>query len=221
MQPTAPGDALEHTEAATIAARELSMNTLPSHWIIAAVVLAIGVVALAAWFSAQKKRQSQRLRQRFGSEYDRAVTEFGGRAKAEAALKAREKRVEGLDIIALAPADAARFTQAWAALQGRFVDNPKAAVVQADQLVRELMLKRGYPMGDFERRAADISVDHPALVETYRAAQTIALRNERGEADTEALRKAVVHYRALFDELLQVREADAEVVSGKQIPAHS
>jgi hypothetical protein len=197
------------------------MNTIPTHWIILAVIFAIAAVALAAWFSSQKKRQSQRLQQRYGPEYDRAVTEFGGRAKAEAALKAREKRVEGLDIIALAPADAARFTQAWAALQGRFVDNPKGAVVQADQLVRELMLKRGYPMGDFERRAADISVDHPALVETYRAAQAIALRNERGEADTEALRKAVVHYRALFDELLEVREADAEVVSSKHIPAHS
>jgi|ERR1700722_9911387 hypothetical protein len=197
------------------------MNTIPAQWIILAVVIAIAAVALAAWVSSQRKRRSQRLQQRFGPEYDRAVTEFGSRAKAEAALKAREERVEGLDIVALAPADAARFTQAWAALQGRFVDNPKGAVVQADQLVRELMLKRGYPMGDFERRAADISVDHPALVETYRAAQTIALRNERGEADTEALRKAVVHYRALFDELLEVRKADEELVSGKQIPAHS
>jgi hypothetical protein len=197
------------------------MNTIPTQWIILAVLLAIAVVALAAWYSAQKKRRSQRLQQRFGTEYDRAVTEFGSRAKAEAALKARETRVEGLDIIALAPADAARFSQAWAALQGRFVDNPKGAVVQADQLVRELMAKRGYPMGDFERRAADISVDHPALVETYRAAQAIAVRNERGEADTEALRKAVVHYRALFDELLEVRKPDGEIVSGKQIPAHS
>jgi hypothetical protein len=197
------------------------MNTIPTPWIIFAIILAIGAVALAAWFSSQRKRRSQRLQQRFGREYDRAVAEFGGRAKAEAALKAREKRVEGLDIIALAPADAARFTQAWAALQGRFVDNPKGAVVQADQLVRELMLKRGYPMGDFELRAADISVDHPALVETYRAAQTIAVRNERGEADTEALRKAVVHYRALFDELLEVGEVEEKLVSGEQIPAHS
>jgi hypothetical protein len=105
----------------------------------------------------------------------------------------------------LAPPDAARFTQAWNALQSRFVDDPKAVVVQADQLVRELMLKRGYPMGDFERRAADISVDHPTVVEIYRAAQAIAVRDQRGEADTEELRKAVVHYRALFDELLEVR----------------
>ena len=196
------------------------MNTIPHQWIILAVVLAIAAVALAAWFSSQRKRQSQRLQQRFGPEYDRAVAELG-RTKAEAALKEREKRVEGLDIIALSPAEAARFTQAWAAVQGRFVDNPKAAVVQADQLVRELMLKRGYPTGDFERRAADISVDHPALVETYRAAQAIAARNERGEADTEALRKAVVHYRALFDELLEVRKADGEAIAHEEIPAHS
>jgi hypothetical protein len=197
------------------------MNTIPTHWIILAVILVVAAVALAAWFSSRKKRQTQRLQQRFGPEYDRAVTEFGGRAKAESELKARARRVEDLDIIALAPADATRFTQAWAALQGRFVDNPKGTVVQADQLVREVMLKRGYPMGDFERRAADISVDHPGLVETYRAAQTIAVRNEHGEADTEALRKAVVHYRALFDELLEVREAQGEAVPGERIPAHS
>lgn len=102
-----------------------------------------------------------------------------------------------------------------------FVDNPKGVVVQAHQLVRELMLKRGYPMGDFERRAADISVDHPAVVENYRAAQAIAARDERGEADTEELRKAVVHYRVLFDELLEVREVKQEVLSAEQTAVHA
>jgi len=106
-------------------------------------------------------------------------------------------------------------------LQGRFVDNPKGVVVQADQLVRELMLKRGYPMGDFEHRAADISVDHPTVVEHYRAAQAIAARDERGEADTEELRKAVVHYRVLFDEMLEVGEAKQEVLSAKQTAVHA
>jgi hypothetical protein len=197
------------------------MHTIPTQWLIIAGVFALAAIALAAWLSAQKKRQSQRLQQRFGPEYDRAVTELGGRAKAESVLKAREKRVEGLEIVALSPADAERFSQAWVALQGRFVDNPKGTVVQADQLVRELMLKRGYPMGDFELRAADISVDHPGVVETYRAAQAVAVRNERGEADTEALRKAIVHYRALFDELLEVHEVPAEIVAEGQIPAHS
>jgi hypothetical protein len=197
------------------------MNTIPAHWIIPAVVLAVVVLAAAAWFLSQKKRQSQRLQQRFGPEYGRAVTEFGGRTKAESALKAREKRVERLDIIALAPAEAARFAQAWTALQSRFVDDPKAVVIQADHLVRELMVKRGYPMGDFELRAADISVDHPAVVEAYRAAQAIAVRNERGEADTEALRRAVVHYRTLFDELLEVREVQQEARSVDEVPVHS
>jgi hypothetical protein len=182
------------------------MNTIPLQWFIAAGAVLIALLAIAAWFLSNKKKQSARLQQRFGAEYDRTVDDLGGRTKAESELKAREKRVEDLTIMPLAPAEAARFSQAWNALQGRFVDNPKSVVVQADQLVRELMLKRGYPMGDFDRRAADISVDHPAVVENYRAAQAIAARDGRGEADTEELRKAVVHYRVLFDEMLEVRE---------------
>jgi hypothetical protein len=114
----------------------------------------------------------------------------------------------------LVKADAARFTLAWNTLQGRFVDDPKEVVLQADQLVRELMLKRGYPVGDFERRAADISVDHPAVVENYRAAQAIAVRDQRAETNTEELRKAVVHYRALFNELLEVGDTDEGLVTG-------
>jgi hypothetical protein len=183
------------------------MNTInPQTWIILAGIVVLALIALAAWYFYHKK-QSQRLKERFGPEYGRSVDELGSRTKAESELKAREKRVEHFNIIPLAPSEAARFSETWKVLQGRFVDDPKNAVVQADQLVRELMLKRGYPVGDFERRAADISVDHPAVVEHYRAAQAIAVRDGRGEADTEELRKAVVHYRALFDELLEVREA--------------
>ena len=193
------------------------MNTIPLQWLIVAAVMVIALLATAAWFFSQRKRQSERLQQRFGPEYDRTVGELGGRTRAESELKAREKRVEHLTITTLAPAEAARFSQAWNALQGRFIDNPKGVVVQADQLVRELMLKRGYPMGDFERRAADISVDHPAVVENYRVAQAIAARDERGEADTEELRKAVVHYRVLFDDMLEVRAANQEVLAAKQI----
>ncbi|HSY96201.1 MAG TPA: hypothetical protein VK793_11315 [Steroidobacteraceae bacterium] len=195
-------------------------TTIPTNWIILLGILAVVLLAVAIGFVSQRQRQSKRLRQRFGAEYDRAVTEFG-RNKAEAELKAREKRVEKLTIIPLAPADAARFTQAWTALQGRFIDNPKGVVVEADHLVRELMLKRGYPMGDFEMRAADISVDHPAVVENYRAAQAIAVRDELGEADTEELRKAVVHYRTLFDELLGERTAKRVESPAGQIPVHS
>ena len=183
------------------------MDTISTQtWIILGGVVVLVLIALAAWFSYHKK-QSHRLKQHFGPEYGRTVDELGSRTKAESELKAREKRVEHFNIVPLAPSEAARFSEAWKVLQGRFVDDPKNAVVQADQLVRELMLKRGYPMGDFERRAADISVDHPAVVEHYRAAQAIAVRDGRGEADTEELRKAVVHYRALFDELLEIKEA--------------
>jgi hypothetical protein len=196
------------------------MNTIPLQWIIVAGVVVVVLLAVAAWFFFRKK-QSERLQQRFGPEYGRTLGELGGRTKAESELKAREKRVEHFSITPLAPAEAARFSQAWNALQGRFVDNPKEVVVQADQLVRELMLERGYPMGDFERRAADISVDHPAVVEHYRAAQAIAARDERGEADTEELRKAVVHYRVLFDEMLDVREAKQEVPSAQQTAVHA
>jgi hypothetical protein len=197
------------------------MNTISLPWIIATGVLVIALLAFGVWFFSQKKKQSERLQQRFGAEYGRTVGELGGRTKAESELKAREERVEQLAITPLAPAEAARFSQAWNALQGRFVDNPKGVVVQADQLVRELMVKRGYPVGDFERRAADISVDHPAVVENYRAAQSIAARDARGEADTEELRKAVVHYRVLFDEMLEVGKPTPEVVSAKQIAAHA
>src|SRR5580693_8982835 len=183
------------------------MKTLSLDWLLVAGVVVIALLALAAWLLFQKRKRSARLQHRFGAEYDRTVGELGGRSKAESELEAREERVEHLTIAPLAPAEAARFSQAWSALQGRFVDNPKGVVIQADQLIREVMLKRGYPMGDFERRAADISVDHPGVVENYRAAQTIATRDELGQADTEELRQAVVHYRVLFDEMLEVRAA--------------
>jgi hypothetical protein len=194
------------------------METLDTQsWIILAAVLALGLVAIGAWF--YRRKQSHNLQERFGPEYGRTVSELGGRTKGESELKAREKRVERLDILPLAPPEAARFTEAWRALQSRFIDNPKGVVVEAEQLVRELMEKRGYPMGDFERRAGDISVDHPDVVANYRSAQAIALRDQRGSADTEELRKAVVHYRALFDELLEVREPRQESIAEKRVAA--
>ena len=191
-------------------------TTTTQTWMIFAGIAVLLLIALAGWFLYQKK-QSKRLQQRFGPEYGLAVDGLGSRTKAESELKEREKRVEHLHILVLEPAEAARFSEAWRALQGRFVDNPKDAVVQADRLVRELMQKRGYPMGDFEHRAADISVNHPTVVANYRAAQIIAESSKRGEADTEALRKAVVHYRALFDELLEVREARQAAIPTTQM----
>ena len=164
-------------------------------------------------------RHPQHLQQRFGPEYARMVNELGNRTRAEAELSAREKRAERFNITPLTPADAARFGQAWNALQSRFVDDPKGALAEADRLVHESMTKRGYPMADFERRAADVSVDHPSgVVANYRAARAIALRGERGEASTEELRKAAVHYRALFQELLEVApSAPRPAVTPKQV----
>jgi hypothetical protein len=189
------------------------MNSVSTPWSIVVGVILVAMIATALWFIAKKRRQSHRLQERFGSEYGRTVNALGSHRKAESDLKAREKRVERLTLTPLSPADAARFGQAWNALQSRFVDNPKGVVTQADQLVRELMLKRGYPVGDFERLAGDISVDHPSIVASYRAAQGIAVRHDRGLADTEELRQAVVHYRALFDELLEVKEGKQETAS--------
>lgn len=179
------------------------MNTNPTITVIIVAVLIVVVLAVVVWTLTQRRR-SDKLQHRFGPEYDRAVNEFGGKTKAEAELIKREQRVARLNIVPITAADAARFSNTWSALQGRFVDNPKGVLAEADLLVRELMLKRGYPMGDFELRAADISVDHPSVVKNYRAAQAIAVRDARGEADTEELRKAVVHYRTLFDEILGV-----------------
>ena len=187
-------------------------------WVVVAVVLLALVVV--AWLITRERhrKQSLRLRQRFGPEYTRVISERGNRAKAEAELLAREKRVERLKLVSLSTEDAAKFSQEWGVLQTRFVDNPRGVVVEADRLVRDLMVRRGYPMADFERRAADISVDHPTVVEAYRSARTIAERDQQGQASTEDLRKAVVFYRTLFDELLEVQQArptpaaNAEVV---------
>ena len=174
-------------------------------------LIAVVIVALAfAGYILYRSRQSRRLQQRFGPEYAAVVQQMGSRAKAEKELAKRERRVERLEIIPLTAAETARFTQSWSRLQAAFIDDPKGVLIQADQLVRELLTKRGYPMGDFERRAADISVDHPVVVNNYRAAQRILSRDQRGEADTEDMRKAVVHFRALFDELLGVSTQRAQ-----------
>ena len=175
-------------------------------WIIIGIAALIAAAIVAGWFFYLKQRTSK-LKQHFGPEYGRTVDQLGDQAKAENELMARAKRVQKFHIVPLTPPEAARFNEAWKALQLRFVDDPQAAVAEADRLVHELMSKRGYPMGDFEHNAADISVDHPKVVENYRAAHAIAERDVRGEADTEELRKAVVHYRALFTDLLEVHES--------------
>lgn len=179
----------------------------PQAVIIGAVLLVVVLVAIFVIVRERRKAQSRHLRERFGPEYGRVVRAVGDQSKAEAELEAREKRVNQLQLVPLAAAEAAQYGRQWEALQSGFVDDPVRVVGEADRLVRELMLKRGYPMGDFESRAADISVHHPAVVENYRAAQAIAVRNQRGQASTEDLRKAVVHYRVLFEDLLETGAA--------------
>ena len=172
------------------------------------IVLILTVIVLAAgagWLLLIQQR-TKRLRSRFGPEYERTVRESGDRRRAERELERREKRVERLHIQRLSISDRDRFVAAWRTDQARFVDDPAGAVSDADQLVQEVMKVRGYPVGDFEARVEDISVDHPHLVQNYRAARQLADRHQRGEASTEDLRKALVYYRALFEELLEVQE---------------
>jgi hypothetical protein len=178
--------------------------TMDTNMMVALLVI-VALLAIAT-FLHFRRRQTHTLEKHFGPEYGRAVEEFGSRPKAEAELKERQRRVEKLGIVALSPQDARRFGDEWQRLQAGFVDNPKASLAQADSVVRKLMQKRGYPMGDFDRRAADISVDHPTVVDHYRAGHDIAMRDQRGEADTEGMRQAVIHYRALFSELLEVEQ---------------
>ena len=179
-------------------------------WVL--VVVAVVAAAGAVWYAWRSKR-SQQLQERFGPEYERTVNTEGDRRKAEATLEARARRVDALQIRPLSPADATRFSDAWRAVQARFVDDPRGAVTEADRLVGEVMTLRGYPVGDFEQRVADISVDHPDVVMNYRAARDIAVRHNRGEASTEDLRQAMVHYRALFTDLLQTTAARDEHVA--------
>jgi len=163
------------------------------------VVVAAGVAA----FLSHRKRRTERLRAQFGAaEYARAVDKDGNRRHAEAGLEERAQRVEGMHVRPLAAADRARFQTAWRDVQARFVDGPAGAVTAADQLLADVMSTRGYPLSGYEQRAADISVDHPLALKNYRTAHEIALRQTRGEASTEELRQAMVHYRTLFEELV-------------------
>jgi len=173
------------------------------------VALAL-VIGLAIWLYVRRQR-TETLRQRFGPEYDRALERSGDRHTAEAALQERQERVEHLKIRPLAGRERNRFAEQWASAQSQFVDDPKGAIAEADRLVGEVMQVRGYPVGDFEQRAADVSVDHPRVVDNYRQAHRLALKSERSGAETEELRQAMMHYRALFEDLLETEQAHTEV----------
>lgn len=182
--------------------------------IVAAALVAVAAIVAVVWTLLHKKQtqrlQTQRLQSRFGPEYDRLAAAEGDRGRAEKTLHEREKRVEKLNLVALSTSDRDRFAGVWRLEQAGFVDDPRAAVANVDRLVTDVMKARGYPMGDFEQRAADISVDHAPVVTNYRIAHDIAVRDRNGETSTEELRTALLHYRMLFEDLLEVNLAEPE-----------
>ena len=175
-------------------------NLTPAMMIL--IVVAILAIGAAIWMYMQKKR-TQDLRTKFGPEYDKAIDAHGGRAHAESDLEKREKRVAKFNIRSLRDEERVKYAEDWRIEQSLFVDDPRTAVKHADLLVQDVMKRRGYPISDFEQNAADLSVDHPRVVENYRIAHEIAVRDARGQSSTEDLRKAMVSYRALFEDLLE------------------
>jgi hypothetical protein len=179
-------------------------------------VMVLVVIALVAMIAIAilllRKRKSDRLKQHFGPEYDRTVKEHGAQ-RAEAVLAEREQRVKKFAIHPLTRDDRERFALEWTEVQKQFVDDPSLAVGEADKLVTNVMAARGYPMGDFEQRAADVSVSYPGVVQNYRSARSIVGRRSRGEASTEDLRQAMVYFRSLFDELLDLPKIEKIGVS--------
>lgn len=169
--------------------------------VIAIVAIVVIALAVGVWFYLRKQR-TRKLRSQFGPEYQRAVRSEGTTSAAEKILQKRQQRVERLKIVPLTQEQRARFADAWENEQAHFVDEPRAAVEAADKLVGEVMRARGYPVSDFEQRVADVSVDHPVVVENYRIAHDIALRDEKQPVNTEELRQAMIHFRALFADLL-------------------
>ena len=182
----------------------MNLNLMdPKLMVLAAVVILI-IAVLALLYVRKRRNTTADLRKKFGPEYDRAVLVHGAGRKAEAKLEDREKRVEKLNIRDLDPIEHERFSKRWESVQSHFIDSPKGAITEADDLLSSLMKTRGYPVSDFAQRADDISVDHPRVLENYRSAHEIALRVGKDEATTEELRTAMIHYRSLFEELVQV-----------------
>jgi hypothetical protein len=175
-------------------------NLTPAMMIL--IVVAILAICAAVWMYIQKRR-TQGLRSKFGPEYDKAIDSHKDRTHAESDLEKRERRVAKFNIRSLRDEERIKYAEDWRTEQSLFVDDPRTAVKHADVLVQDVMKRRGYPISDFEQNAADLSVDHPLVVENYRAAHEIAVRDARGQSTTEDLRKAMVSYRALFEDLLE------------------
>ena len=189
-----------------------------SWFFIAAAVLIALTLILVAVLSAINRRKTRRLKEHFGSEYERVVDDAGDRRTAERELLARERKRQKLDIVALPPEVHQGYVRQWQTVQRSFIDDPSGAVDDADRLVTQVMRDRGYPIDDFDQRAADISVDHPDTVEHYRAAHTLYLAQEKADIGTEAQRQAFVHYRALFEKLLGTDDETAKTTP-KEAPA--
>jgi hypothetical protein len=169
------------------------------------VLVLVAAIAVGVYLKHRKTR-TLAFRNRFGTEYERAVVTHGSSNKAEAKLADRQTRVEAFKIRELGAPERERFVAEWQTVQSRFVDHPKSAVTEADDLINALLLARGYPQAGFEQRAADVSVTYPHVMENYRLANAIAVRPGRVEATTEELRTAMIQYRAIFDELLQTQK---------------
>lgn len=171
------------------------------------LAILIAIVIVVAGIFIYLNSRSRRLRSRFGPEYTRAIEETGSRYRAESRLEKLEKRVDKFSIQPLSLEAADRYRDSWRVIQAGFVDDPRIALRNADLLLTEVMLERGYPLADFEERAAEISVNHPLVVEHYRAGHQIAVRHAKGQATTEDMRQAMIHYRTLFDDLLGMPES--------------
>jgi hypothetical protein len=180
-------------------------------WIVVAAAVVVFVAAII--IASRRSRDTDRLKDRFGPEYERTVSEVGNEKAAEKELLARERKRNELDIRPLEPAMLNGYVTRWRAVQTAFVDHPSSAVGEADLLVTEVMRDRGYPVDDFDRQAADISVDHPTVVADYRAAHDIHLAQQKGDVGTEQQRQAFVHYRALFTKLLEVENDEPQEAS--------
>jgi type II secretory pathway pseudopilin PulG len=183
----------------------------PLQGIVVAVIVLVAIVIMVVIAAENGRRQRARLRRQFGPEYERAIEQYGSIGRAEKALSARARRLQKFHLRNLNDADRVHFGNAWTGVQTKFVDDPSAAVHEANRLIKTVMQARGYPVEDFEHRVADLSVDHAHVVQHYRAARALAQANQEGRANTEELRQAFVHYRALFTELLS--EADVEPVT--------
>jgi hypothetical protein len=173
-------------------------------WIVIVVLAVLVIGAIAA--AASRRRRTSQLREGFGPEYDRTLDRTGDRAEAEADLRDRQARHEELELRPLDVTTRARYLDEWQATQAIFVDDPQSAITHADDVIQRVMRDRGYPVDDFEDRAAIVSVDHPVVVEQYRRAHAIAVVSGKGRAETEDLRQAMQDYRALFNELVETTE---------------